>query len=242
MAASNAISNLLGTAFAPLGTAAFWTSIGIAAAIADALFRGSDSFASGLVQGVGDAVTGTLTGQDAEAQADTRANALRESFEAGDIELLANQIRDLPNITEAIAQLRPEEVMQFSEALRDFDDQGLFSRLFVSLENAADRLEELAGAGTFQTGGLVRGPGTGTSDSILARISNGEYIVRASAVRQLGTGFLDSINQGIIPQFQAGGLVGRAQDLSLDTNQQAIFQNLINALTCLLYTSPSPRD
>ena len=35
-------------------------------------------------------------------------------------------------------------------------------------------------------GGLVRGPGTGTSDSIRARISDWEFITRAAVVRQPG--------------------------------------------------------
>ena len=57
-------------------------------------------------------------------------------------------------------------------------------------------------------GGLIRGPGSGTSDSVLARVSNGEYVVRAAAVRRLGRGVLDSINRGILPAFATGGLVG----------------------------------
>jgi hypothetical protein len=47
----------------------------------------------------------------------------------------------------------------------------------------------------FASGGLLRGRGTGTSDDILARVSNGEYVVRAAAVDALGVNFLDVINQ-----------------------------------------------
>ena len=43
-------------------------------------------------------------------------------------------------------------------------------------------------------GGYISGPGTGTSDSIPARLSNGEYVLRAGAVKQLGVGFLDQLN------------------------------------------------
>jgi hypothetical protein len=43
------------------------------------------------------------------------------------------------------------------------------------------------------TGG-VKGPGTGTSDSIPAYLSNGEYVLRASAVSQYGVPFLDALN------------------------------------------------
>lgn len=44
------------------------------------------------------------------------------------------------------------------------------------------------------TGGAIAGPGTGTSDSIPAWLSNGEYVLRSAAVRSLGTGYLDALN------------------------------------------------
>ena len=48
------------------------------------------------------------------------------------------------------------------------------------------------------TGGRVSGPGTGTSDSIHALLSNGEMVIRASSVKKLdakyGKGFLDTLN------------------------------------------------
>lgn len=57
------------------------------------------------------------------------------------------------------------------------------------------------------TGGPISGPGTGTSDSIPARLSNGEYVIRASAVRQYGTGMFDALNRGVA-RFAGGGSVG----------------------------------
>ncbi|MGA4442619.1 hypothetical protein ACPA2N_25985 [Ectopseudomonas hydrolytica] len=60
------------------------------------------------------------------------------------------------------------------------------------------------------TGGYVSGPGTGTSDSILARLSNGEYVLRAAAVRQYGTALLDRMNGLQMPGFADGGLVETA--------------------------------
>lgn len=60
-------------------------------------------------------------------------------------------------------------------------------------------------------GGYIRGPGTGTSDSIPTMLSNGEYVVRASAVRALGLGYLNAVNQGRRPIHRAsGGPVGNA--------------------------------
>ncbi|WP_062383579.1 tape measure protein [Pseudomonas abietaniphila] len=57
------------------------------------------------------------------------------------------------------------------------------------------------------TGGLITGPGNGTSDSIVARLSNGEYIMTAAATRMFGTGLLDQMNAGRLPAFAAGGPV-----------------------------------
>src|SRR5215216_2122361 len=51
-------------------------------------------------------------------------------------------------------------------------------------------------------GGFLDGPGTETSDSIQARLSKGEYVVRAKAVKAVGRDTMDQINaQG----FAAGG-------------------------------------
>lgn len=56
--------------------------------------------------------------------------------------------------------------------------------------------------------GTVTGPGTETSDSILAwvgnlrkyiRISDGEYVFRGAAVRKYGKAFLDRLNSGLVP-------------------------------------------
>jgi hypothetical protein len=55
-------------------------------------------------------------------------------------------------------------------------------------------------------GGLLRGPGTGTSDSILARVSNGEYVIRAKAVRKLGLANMHAINQGRLPDLRAAAM------------------------------------
>lgn len=60
------------------------------------------------------------------------------------------------------------------------------------------------------SGGMVLGPGTGTSDSVPIRASNGEFVVRAAAVRQYGPDLLHAINQGRYPAFAGGGMVGTA--------------------------------
>ena len=56
-------------------------------------------------------------------------------------------------------------------------------------------------------GGHVRGPGTGTSDSIPARLSNGEFVVNAKATRK-NRAVLEAINGGSVAAFAAGGYGG----------------------------------
>lgn len=56
-------------------------------------------------------------------------------------------------------------------------------------------------------GGKVKGPGSGTSDSIFARLSNGEFVVKAKAVQAYGAGLFHALNNMQLPGFAAGGLV-----------------------------------
>lgn len=56
--------------------------------------------------------------------------------------------------------------------------------------------------------GEVRGPGTSTSDSIPAWLSNGEYVIRAAAVQKMGIAKLDFLNKyGYLPtaKYASGG-------------------------------------
>jgi hypothetical protein len=64
-------------------------------------------------------------------------------------------------------------------------------------------------AGFFAEGGRIVGPGTGTSDSITAMVSNGEYIVNAKSTKA-NLPLLEAINAGKLPKFADGGLVGQS--------------------------------
>ncbi|OWJ71373.1 hypothetical protein CDV50_10225 [Haematobacter massiliensis] len=56
------------------------------------------------------------------------------------------------------------------------------------------------------SGGFISGPGSGTSDSIPAALSNGEFVVNASATRQ-NRALLEAVNRGG-RGFASGGFVG----------------------------------
>ena len=76
------------------------------------------------------------------------------------------------------------------------------------------------------SGGTVRGAGTPTSDSIPAMLSNGEYVVRSSAVSQYGVPFFDKLNAqkfamgGMVnmPRYETGGSVVTADVGAFNTN------------------------
>lgn len=64
---------------------------------------------------------------------------------------------------------------------------------YEAAKKAVDAFKLKYGAG-YASGGLIQGPGTATSDSIPARVSSGEYIVQANAVRYYGTDFMNALN------------------------------------------------
>jgi hypothetical protein len=63
------------------------------------------------------------------------------------------------------------------------------------------------GIAGFASGGLIQGPGGPRSDSILAAVSSGEFVVNAEATKRYGA-LLAAINSGRVPHFADGGVVG----------------------------------
>lgn len=64
-----------------------------------------------------------------------------------------------------------------------------------------------SGVGGHATGGPIRGPGTSTSDFIPARLSDGEWVIQASAVSHYGHAFMDAINNKRLRKLATGGPV-----------------------------------
>jgi hypothetical protein len=94
-------------------------------------------------------------------------------------------------------------------------------------------------AGSFAGGGKVVGGGSGTSDSILARVSNGEFIVNAKSTKKFSP-ILEAINSGDylkgMKGFAMGGVVGASvlampvamssESATAPKNQQIINMNI----------------
>ena len=79
------------------------------------------------------------------------------------------------------------------------------------------------------TGGYISGPGTGTSDSIPAMLSNGEYVLRSSAVDRIGIGTLNAMNAGAVPHFADGGSVDDTIAASAGVGNVALSVSAVDA-------------
>ena len=95
-------------------------------------------------------------------------------------------------------------------------------------DNKIYRVEGLAMGGmikNFMPGGNVKGPGTGTSDSIPAMLSNGEYVIKADSVKKYGVETFDALNT---QKFKDGGQVAAGTLPSAKPIKQlAGFQNFL---------------
>jgi hypothetical protein len=113
------------------------------------------------------------------------------------------------------------KVGSLSAALSHLDDKVFRATVGLSIKGGgkfSTDLGGLLGVPAAATGGYITGPGTATSDSILARLSNGEYVINARATarhRQL----LEQINSN---RFASGGYVGGGS-VSIPSSLQARF-------------------
>jgi len=138
---------------------------------------------------------------------DAGRDALAEFFDTG--------VTGSKSVREAFRDM----VLSILADLRRLAAQKIATSIISSIPGFAG-----GGAPKKATGGLLRGGGTGTSDSNLAWFSRGEYLVRAAIVREPGIlEHLEALNRSgrglvqvpsvrpYIPQFAAGGLVGEGR-------------------------------
>ena len=153
-------------------------------------------------------------------QIELAANDVEQTNAAAKIQAIKDQITSLNADATKLQNLKisfdlpPAEVERIKAELQRLSE----TPILIPVQLAPT--DEMAAAGFqggaevnfpgYATGGHVRGPGTGTSDSILARLSNGEYVMRAAAVRKWGVNALDRLNGLQLPKFADGGLVSAA--------------------------------
>lgn len=139
------------------------------------------------------------------------ASKLEEVSVEKDVAAVSTRINDLAKQAEALkvvnieVQIDETSVEQVKARMQQLAAD--IAKLLVMQPVISVGGEQVGEVPKFATGGQVRGAGTGTSDSIPALLSNGEYVIRAAAVRKLGKGYLDLINNGFpISRFADGGL------------------------------------
>ena len=96
------------------------------------------------------------------------------------------------------------DTSQATEAIKGLYSYWSSKTITLRIAAQQDRVDPINKA----TGGYITGPGTGTSDSIPAYLSNGEYVIKAAAVDYYGVDTLHKINT---MRFADGGLVGSQQ-------------------------------
>ena len=127
---------------------------------------------------------------------------MKGAFQSGLSSFLASGINQVHSLTDAISQM----ILSIAQAIQQLVAMRIAKAATTFLFGAAE-------------GGLILGPGTGTSDSIPARLSNGEYVMPARVVRTPGAlQALESMRQGsLTPRllsptrgYADGGLVSPA--------------------------------
>ncbi|MFG1238003.1 tape measure protein [Xanthobacter autotrophicus DSM 597] len=171
----------------------------------------------------GKAITPELTAQiNAEAEAYARAaekvDKARESYrmvedvQDGLASSLSAGISAMRKSGDAIDAVT-DSLGRMLDQLLDMISKQLFKQLFegFGITGFGFSAGGSVGGGAVKaaTGGRVVGPGTGTSDSIPAWVSNDEFIVRAAPARRYRK-LLEAINSGglHVPHFATGGAVG----------------------------------
>ncbi|BAU76129.1 tape measure protein [Metapseudomonas furukawaii] len=148
------------------------------------------------------------------ARVDAEAAKVKEGLAKMELESLSSQARALENITIRFG-LDASSVETVKQQMADLA-KGLSDQMTIQVKVVPPPEMGAPGVPTatgvefpgYAQGGLLRGPGTGTSDSILMWGSNGEYMVRADAVRHYGTALLDQLNARRLPRFAEGGSIG----------------------------------
>ena len=122
-----------------------------------------------------------------------------------EIATLAEKAKELENMPVSV-ELDAESLESVKSQISSLLEQ-LKIEAVIPVRVAAGGATDSEPLPAFASGGHIKGPGTGTSDSILARLSNGEYVVRAAAVRKYGLQTLHAMNNMRLPKFASGGLV-----------------------------------
>jgi hypothetical protein len=168
------------------------------------------------VQGTGAAAGGAILARAGVSAVGTPLDVAKAAAEMGppaDATEFVGPPSPIPDAEDLVPKTEDLIPKDFMSGIKDAMG-GLMKNLFGGANGIFDMIKGGLGqaaswvSGLFLAdGGFVSGPGTSTSDSIPAMLSNGEFVVNASATRQFAP-LLHSINTGTFGKFADGGMVG----------------------------------
>ena len=159
--------------------------------------------------------------QEYAASAAGRIAAQLESIRQSALDIAASSLAEVFNSAASGGQSLVQTLQRIGQSLAQVLSQWLALQalgLFIHAPEAASAFTtpDITGIPLHAKGGLIRGPGTGTSDSILARLSAGEYVVPAATVARPGVlgslqrlvhGRIGPALEGATYRFASGGYV-----------------------------------
>lgn len=138
-------------------------------------------------------------------QNQANAEAVRSS--AASLEDMQQNMARLAGTSDTVSAIAQANTQTWTNILQAITD--LPKSIAEAIKGTGEAINASAGAvgPGLAGGGAVFGPGTATSDSIPARLSHGEFVVRAAAVRAYGSDLFHALNDMAINGFAMGGLV-----------------------------------
>lgn len=136
--------------------------------------------------------------------------ALQQELVGGFLKDLKNGVKPIDALFNAVNRLADVAIDNLLKKLFEVKDASGSGGLFGGLLGFVGHLFGFSAGGEVKKlagGGHVRGPGTSTSDSIPAMLSDGEYVVNAAATAKHRP-LIEAINNGSLLAFAKGGGVG----------------------------------
>lgn len=220
------------------GTVTGAGGVSIGKSVTGANYGGMSLENESLVDSLKDQFNGlTLTAKDFGQLMGTLNGLLAENAGAQKLDnklTMQAGLQALPNMLMGLAMVSGNEgLMKFAMALQ----------VVMAVIKMINAMSSVSG---FATGGYVSGAGTGTSDSIPAMLSNGEYVLTAKTVKRLGVDYLDRLNEGKalapsmakLPKFKfaEGGLV--ASSVDAQSNQQDLNKEISESSPIVISFAP----
>jgi len=149
--------------------------------------------------------------------------------------------QDLENLGKNISTIQSD---QFKESIdkvkKEFEELATTIQLLnpqitisntpgINIFRSSGYVPHFSTGAILQRDGIISGPGTGKSDSILAMVSNGEAIINAASTKKY-RGLLAAINSGTLGNFSTGRLPHFDNGNVFDDSTRSILNNTFNIM------------